>query len=212
MLHFIGGDTFHDIIQPLDITDNIMSTALLNQLRDARRAKLWSQRDLSERAGIPQAHISRIESGVIDPKVSTLQDLARVLDLDLVLLPRTTLTAVDALVRENAGQEDSSRLREVVAKMHSAAETLQAMAGGLSDRVADMADELSRIELADIPPSTRSDILTSASGIRKAIKAHNARALDDALTHLRPLLADPVVRGSRNRARPAYTLDDEDEP
>ncbi|ACG78795.1 conserved hypothetical protein [Phenylobacterium zucineum HLK1] len=193
----------------VDIIHDIMPTALLTQLRDARKAKLWSQRDLSERAGIPQAHISRIESGAIDPKVSTLQDLARVLDLDLVLVPRTTLTAVDALVRENAGQEDSQRLREVVAEMYSAAEKLQAMAGGLSDRVADVADELSKLELAEIPPWIRSDILTSTYGISKAIRAANTRALDDALTHLRPLLTDAVVRGSRNRARPAYTLDDE---
>src|SRR5689334_2217996 len=103
-------------------------SVLAARLREARVAKTWSQRDLSERAGIPQAHISRIESGAIDPKVSTLQDLARALDLELVLAPRTALTAVEALVRETTLEGDRQRLRDIATRMYDAATTLQAMA------------------------------------------------------------------------------------
>jgi transcriptional regulator with XRE-family HTH domain len=74
--------------------------AFAHALREARLRKGWSQRDLSGKVGIPQAHISRIESGVVDVKVSTLVELARLLDLELVLAPRSSLPAVEAVIRE----------------------------------------------------------------------------------------------------------------
>jgi transcriptional regulator with XRE-family HTH domain len=83
--------------------DDIVSytaEAFAPSLRQARLAKGWSQRDLSGKAGIPQAHISRIESGVVDVKVSTLVELARLLDLELMLAPRAAVPAVEALIRE----------------------------------------------------------------------------------------------------------------
>ena len=43
------------------ITEYITET-----LKAAREAKGLSQRDLSSRAGVPQSHISKIESGVVD--------------------------------------------------------------------------------------------------------------------------------------------------
>lgn len=74
--------------------------AFAQSLREARRGKGWSQRELSRKAGIPQAHISRIESGAVDVKVSTLVELARLLDLELLLAPRSSIAAVVALIRE----------------------------------------------------------------------------------------------------------------
>jgi HTH-type transcriptional regulator/antitoxin HipB len=74
--------------------------AFAQRLRKARLAKGWSQRDLGGKAGIPQAHISRIESGAVDVKVSTLVELARLLDLELMLAPRSSILAVEALIRE----------------------------------------------------------------------------------------------------------------
>lgn len=74
--------------------------AFAQSLRQARLDKGWSQRDLSGKARIPQAHISRIESGAVDVKVSTLVELARLLDLELLLAPRSALPAIEALIRE----------------------------------------------------------------------------------------------------------------
>jgi transcriptional regulator with XRE-family HTH domain len=74
--------------------------AFARSLRQARLAKGWSQRDLSAKAGIPQAHISRIESGAVDVKVSTLAEIARLLDLEVLLAPRASLPALEAVIRE----------------------------------------------------------------------------------------------------------------
>ena len=63
-------------------------------LKAAREAKGLSQRDLSSRAGVPQSHISKIESGVVDLRLSSLISLARVLDLELALVPRKIMPAV----------------------------------------------------------------------------------------------------------------------
>jgi ribosome-binding protein aMBF1 (putative translation factor) len=56
------------------------------QFRDARVASGWSQRELSERSGVRQADISRIERGAGNPTEATLQRLARALDKSLELV------------------------------------------------------------------------------------------------------------------------------
>lgn len=187
-----------------------MASSLSSYLRAAREAKLWSQRELSDRAGIPQAHISRIESGAVDPKVSTIWELARVLDLDLVLLPRTALTAVDALLREHASEADRHRLRDLIPRLHSAAHALQAMAGGLHDRVANLADGLGKLDLAELPPQVRTEILRTALAVNDAVKARKTQILDAAVTSLQQALAQASTLASRGETRPAYTLDDEE--
>ena len=60
----------------------------LKSLREARQRKGFSQRELSAKSGLPQSHISKIESGAVDLRVSSLVALARVLDLELELVPK----------------------------------------------------------------------------------------------------------------------------
>jgi ribosome-binding protein aMBF1 (putative translation factor) len=56
------------------------------QFRDARVASGLSQRELSERSGVRQADISRIERGAGNPTESTLQRLASGLEKRLELV------------------------------------------------------------------------------------------------------------------------------
>jgi XRE family transcriptional regulator, regulator of sulfur utilization len=60
--------------------------ALGLQFRDARVACGLSQRALSERSGVRQADISRIERGAGNPTESTLQRLASALEKRLELV------------------------------------------------------------------------------------------------------------------------------
>ncbi len=72
---------------------------IIAALRAAREAKGFSQRELSAKAGVPQSHISRIERGAVDLQLSSLIELARVLDLEVMTVPRRLVPAVQSIVR-----------------------------------------------------------------------------------------------------------------
>src|SRR5690348_8107847 len=74
-------------------------------LKKARIAKGISQRELGEMVGLPQSHISKIESGLVDLQISTLIQLARVLDLEPMLIPRSFVRIVEALLRGEKSKE-----------------------------------------------------------------------------------------------------------
>lgn len=75
---------------------------IASSLRAAREAKGFSQRELSAKSGVPQGHISKIENGAVDLRVSSLVALARVLDMELSLVPRKSVPAVNAIARSTA--------------------------------------------------------------------------------------------------------------
>ena len=77
-------------------------------LRDARRNAGISQRELASVVGFPQGHISRIESGAVDPRVSSAAKIARALELEPMLIPRRALPAVLELLQ---GFESPQRRR-----------------------------------------------------------------------------------------------------
>jgi transcriptional regulator with XRE-family HTH domain len=78
-------------------THSYAVTQLAQTLRDARIARGLSQRELAERAGLGQSRLALIEGGGVDLRTSTLVQLARALDLELVLAPRRVLPAVQSL-------------------------------------------------------------------------------------------------------------------
>lgn len=79
--------------------------SMIRSLIAARQARGWSQRELGNRVGLPQAHISGIETGKVVPRFNTLLDLVRVLDFDLILVPRSLVPAVQSLIRDQRGSD-----------------------------------------------------------------------------------------------------------
>jgi len=77
-------------------------------LRDAREARGLSQRALSAKTGVPQSHISKIENGAVDLRVSSLIELARALDLELVLVPRKAMPAVQSIARSSGASTQAA--------------------------------------------------------------------------------------------------------
>lgn len=75
------------------------------RIKEARVKRGWGQRELGSQVGLPQPHISAIESGGIVPRFDTLLDLVRVLDLDLLLVPRSLVPAVQSLIRSQKESE-----------------------------------------------------------------------------------------------------------
>ena len=82
-----------------------LNEQILKGLREARQRKGLSQRELSARSGVPQSHISRIEQGNVDLRVSSLVALARVLELELELVPKKSVPAIKSIVRSSTGAD-----------------------------------------------------------------------------------------------------------
>ncbi|MDE0060468.1 MAG: helix-turn-helix transcriptional regulator [Defluviicoccus sp.] len=189
-------------------------------LRNAREARGLSQRALGAKAGIAQGHISKIENGAVDLRLSSLVELARVLELDLVLVPRKAVPAVDAII----GRSDATALEPARASRRS----LNALKG-----LQDLAARAARarpavVELAQIQrqvrglrhfaiPADRLDAIRAATAAVQAFheNATGLGALQDALAPLRDLrnaLAHaPPAADDVGTARPAYSLDDDDD-
>lgn len=74
-------------------------------IKKARQKKGFSQRALSLKTGIPQSHLSKIEQGLVDLQLSSLIEIARVLDLELVLVAKNLLPAVQAMHNTTLGSE-----------------------------------------------------------------------------------------------------------
>lgn len=74
-------------------------------LKKAREQHGWSQRELGRRLGLPQMHISGIESGKIVPRYDTLLEFVRVLDNDLLMVPRALVPVVQSLVRDQLSRQ-----------------------------------------------------------------------------------------------------------
>jgi len=70
-------------------------------LKEVRERRGWTQRDLASRLGLTQTHISGIESGKIVPRYDTLLELVRILDRDLLMVPRALVPVVQSLIRDH---------------------------------------------------------------------------------------------------------------
>ncbi len=78
-----------------------VSDRILEALKAARKRKKLSQRELSTKSGVPQSHLSKIENGAVDLRVSSLIALARILDLELELVPKKTVPAIRSITRSS---------------------------------------------------------------------------------------------------------------
>lgn len=76
------------------------STDLLAALTVARRRAGLSQKALAAKIGTDQSYVSKVERGAVDLQTSTLVEIARSLGLELMLIPRQLVPAVQALRRE----------------------------------------------------------------------------------------------------------------
>jgi len=75
---------------------------LITALAAARRRAGLSQKALAAKVGADQSYVSKVERGAVDPQTSTLLEIARSLGLELMLVPRQLIPAVQALRREIA--------------------------------------------------------------------------------------------------------------
>ncbi|MCK1624660.1 helix-turn-helix transcriptional regulator [Bradyrhizobium sp. 160] len=185
---------------------------LLHTLRTARGATGLSQRDLSARIGVPQSHISKIESGGADLRLSSLVELARALDHEVVLVPRKLLPAVEAIVRNaSSALSDDARLRLSVLNRAQAAVTrlnrLHQDAPGL-EGLNQALRELANFQLGS---SELEAIRRITDRIMKLPMGPNALPVIQSASKQLRELRNRIAHAVPEAPRPAYALDEEED-
>ena len=189
---------------------------LAKALKTARISKNLTQRALSQRAGVPQAHISRIERGAVDLRLSSLIAVARVLDLEVALVPRNVLPAVQSVVRSSELTAAARPASPVVKEL----QRLRQIVGAMSE-LKQGATEFAQLdrqirELQRFPLTNEHLVaLKTATGTLQHYRSDgkgtetihqvllNLQGLRNAIAHQAESTTVPTA------ARPAYTLDDE---
>lgn len=185
---------------------------IIGALKAAREAKGLSQRDLSAKIGVPQSHISKIESGGSDLKLSSLVELARALDLELALVPRKLMPAVEGIIK-SVGAHDTAEARQrnkIINRAQAAVARLARLPQAIPDaeRLTQTIRELANFQLGS------AELATIASATNSLKKLHEtsdvalgARRVLEQLRSLRNRLAHAVPE----KPRPAYSLYEEDD-
>ena len=187
-------------------------------IKAAREAKGLSQRALSEKAGVPQSHISRIESGAVDLRVSSLVELGRVLDLELMLVPRKATSAVQSIVRSSAesAPSDDDTSRQALKEL----KRLQDSVAGLTQlypavtELAQLQRQVRELQHFRIPRYDQEAIRDAFKAV-KSFKDTTAglKAISDAYAQLRTVrnaLAHGIADSTETESvRPAYSLDED---
>jgi transcriptional regulator with XRE-family HTH domain len=73
--------------------------SILKALVRARTAQGLTQADLGASTGVARKPVVRIESGETDPRLSTIEALARVLGMELVMVPKALRHELEAFIQ-----------------------------------------------------------------------------------------------------------------
>ena len=71
------------------------------------------QSEFGNKLGLPQSHISKIERGETDPRLSTVVDMARIVDRELILVPRKMAPVIRSMIEGGNDQEPMWKPDEV---------------------------------------------------------------------------------------------------
>ncbi len=192
---------------------------IASALRAARESKGLSQRELSAKSGVPQGHISKIENGAVDLRTSSLVALARVLDLELLLVHRKAVSAVNSIVRSSTPNtppdgRTTRQIRKELARLQNAISQLPdgLLSKGQLEQFQHQARELHqfRLSLPDIET-----IRDASKTVRAFIKnPENLNAIRQSFSQIQDL-RNHIAQGRDNDSavesiRPAYNLDEDD--
>lgn len=80
--------------------------SISRSIRGQREARRLSQHEVARLSGVPQSNYSKIELGKVDPRASTLIDIARALNLELMLVPKELVPVVQSLYDDHVRLEE----------------------------------------------------------------------------------------------------------
>jgi transcriptional regulator with XRE-family HTH domain len=191
-------------------------TYIFEALKSAREAKQLSQRAFGAKAGVPQSHISKIESGAVDPQLSTLIELARLLDLELMFVPRALVPAVRGIVRSpeilSAARARASReAQKELARIRDAIDGFEGFGPSREDarRLDTLAIELSTLPLGAKQLAAIRRVSANLKDLPKGKEgADRIRQVLRSLQRVRNAVVHDVTADTHVRA--AYSLENED--
>lgn len=76
-----------------------MIISLATDLEALRKAAGLTQGQLADRAGLNRMTVQRLESGALDPRVSTLMEMSRALGMELMLVPQSLRQEVHGFIQ-----------------------------------------------------------------------------------------------------------------
>lgn len=189
-------------------------------VREARIAKALTQKDLGQRVGLPQSHISKIEKGTVDLKLSSLVEIARALDLEITLVPRKALPAVEGAVRAHGTTVETSRAVSLLNEQAQIAERIKANFPDLSQvegfqnairSIPKLQFDAAQLKALDeaLQPAKRLKTIIEAQGGAAAL-AKRIEEATSALRHFRNIQVHhaPLIEAARQL--PAYRLEEDD--
>jgi len=190
------------------------SEGLIAQLRYAREAAGTSQRALSARSGLTQSHISHIERGTTEPGLSSLIDVARALDLELVLVPKKLLPAVRGVIRSKKDQRDISpevskaALREI-AQGERLVTKQKALYGGSAD-LDRIAESLHFLRRAPLGYGDLAIVRQALQTLNRFQASKQSRDIVSEIAASLQSLRNRIAQARVETPRPAYGLNEED--
>jgi transcriptional regulator with XRE-family HTH domain len=190
------------------------------RVREARITKALTQKELGQRVGLPQSHISKIEKGTVDLKLSSLVEIARALDLEITLVPRKALPAVEGAVRAHGTTVETSRAVSLLNEQAQIAERIKANFPDLPQvdsfqnairsipRLQFDAAQLKALDEALQPAKRLKTIIDTQGGV--ATLAKRIEEATSALRHFRNIQVHhaPLIEAARQL--PAYRLEEDD--
>jgi transcriptional regulator with XRE-family HTH domain len=190
------------------------SEDLVQAMKDRRTAARISQRALSDRSGLTQAHISQIETGSLEPGLSSFIDMARGLDLEVVLVPKKLLPAVRGILRQTPAEQSSPQAGEAALREISQGERLVAKQKHLYGSSADLDRIADYLRFFRQVPLRKSDLETVSKAI-KTLKRYQAspQSKHTVATIAADLqqLRNRVAHSPSETPRSAYAMNEEDD-
>lgn len=197
---------------------SVATDEIVAGIRAARQTKALTQKELGQRVGLPQSHISKIEKGAVDLQLSSLVEMARALDLEVVLVPRKALAAVKGLALTYGETSKTSRALHLLNEQVQLAERIK---GSFADRsqIEDFLDairsipklrfdaaQLKALNQALRPAQRLKSLLDAQLGAAKLAK--QIEKATSSLRHFRNNLTN-APHFEERRQLPAYRLTDD---
>jgi len=195
-----------------------LNDKILKSLKKARKAEGLSQRELSAKSGVPQSHISKIENGAVDLRVSSLIALARTLALELELVPRKTVPAVQSIVRKAINTDlmnTQRRAQEVIDNYMRAINSAVTMASVNIPQIELDKLQININDISNLIPRIKANQLAAIASnqiaMEEALNSGYTEEVKKALGEIGTIRNNLVHSKLENitQALPAYSLDNE---